>query len=73
MSEVNSDYDYNYKTELQIWKGKKEIERYNISMSETPLYFTAVGINMSNAKILLLDLTPVGAKMPDPKALPLPT
>ena len=42
-------------------------------MSEPHLYFTPVGINMSNAKISPLDLTPVGAKMPDPKALPLPT
>ena len=32
VSEAKSDYDYNYKTEFQIWKENKEFERQNISM-----------------------------------------
>ena len=33
VSEANSDYNYNYKTELQIWKENKEFERKTILMS----------------------------------------
>ena len=27
MSATKDDYDYNYKTEIQIWKGNQEFER----------------------------------------------
>ena len=33
ISAENSDHDYNYKTEFQIWKENKEFERQKISTS----------------------------------------
>ena len=33
LSKSKSDYDYNYKTNFQIWKENKEFERKNISRS----------------------------------------
>ena len=68
-----SDYDYNYKNEFQILKEDKEFEHQNILMSRPPLELTLVGMNTSNEKILSLDSTHVGAKIPDPKILTLPT
>ena len=38
-------YDYNCKTEFQIWKENKEFERQNISVSRPTLESTAVGTN----------------------------
>ena len=48
LSEAKYDYDYNYKTESQIWKENKEFERQNILMSRPPLESIPVGTNMSN-------------------------
>ena len=42
-------------------------------MSWLPSDLTHIDTNTSNAKIPPLDLTPVGAKIPDPKTLTLPT
>ena len=73
VNEAKSDYDYNYKTEFQIWRENKEFERQKNSMSQPPLEWTPVGTNKSYSKIKLLESTTVGAKMPDPKPLTLPT
>ena len=69
MSEANPYHDYNYRTEFQIWKENKEFERRNILMSQPPLDSTPFGNNTTEAKITHLDLTPVGAKIPDLKPL----
>ena len=45
VSEEKFDYDYNYKTEFQIWKENKEFERQKISMSQPPLELTPIGTN----------------------------
>ena len=50
MSEIQSDYAYNYKTEFKIWKENKEFEHQNILMSRPPLYLTPIGMNTKNAK-----------------------
>ena len=50
-----------------MWKENKEFERQHISMSQPHLDSTPIGTNTSNEKIPPLDLTLVGAKMPDPK------
>ena len=73
MIEAKSDYNYNYKTDFQIWRENKEFKRQNISMSLPPLDLTPVGTKMPDTKSSPLDLTPVGAKMVDPKTLTLPT
>ena len=73
MSEVKSDYDYNYKNELQVWKENKEFECQNILMSRPPLYLTHVGTNTTNAKHHICTRLLLGAKMPDLKKLTLPT
>ena len=73
VSETKSDYDYNYKTEFQIWKEYKEIEHQNMLMSWPPLESISIGMNVSNADISHLDSTPVGMKTPDSKTLTLPT
>ena len=73
VSEVKSDYDYNYKNQFQIWKENKEFERQNFLVGWPPLDSTPIGMNTSNAKISHLDSTPVGAKTAYPKPLTLPT
>ena len=45
VSEAKSDYDYNYKTEFQIWKENKEFERKKKLMSRPPLDSTHIGTN----------------------------
>ena len=63
ISAENSDHDYNYKTEFQIWKEDKEFERQNFPMSQPPLDSTPFGTNMTNAKKSHLELTPIGTKI----------
>ena len=69
MSAENSDYDYKYKTEFQIWRENQEFERQNISMSQPPLESIPIDMNMTNTEMSHLDSTPVGTKTPDPKPL----
>ena len=64
---MKSDYDYNYKTEFQVWKYNKELECQNILMSRPPLELTPIGTNTPNTKISHLESTPFGTKLPDPK------
>ena len=64
---MSAYHDYNYKTELKIWKENKEFERQNISKAQPPLDSTPIGTNTSNAKISHLELTTVDTKTPDPK------
>ena len=42
-------------------------------MSQPPLYLTPIYTNTKNVHISHLDLTPIGAKLPDPKPRTLPT
>ena len=43
VNEAKSEYDYNYKTEFQLWKENKEFFCQNILMSQPPLDSTHVG------------------------------
>ena len=65
VNEANSEYDYNYETEFQIWKENNEFQRQNILMSHPPFD--------SKGKLSPLDSTPVGAEMTNPEKLTLPT
>ena len=73
VSGAKSDYDYNYKTDFQIWKENKEFERQNILMTRPPLESTPIGAITSNLKLSHLDSTPVGTKMSDLKPPTRPT
>ena len=50
LSEVKSDYDYNYKTDFQNLKTNQEFVRQNILMSRPPLDSTPIGKKTSDAK-----------------------
>ena len=66
MSAENSDYDYNYKTDFEIWRENKEFERQNISRSQPPLDSDPIDMNTTNEKMSHLDLTPVDKKLHTP-------
>ena len=59
--------EYNYKTDLGIWKENKEFECRNNARSPPPLGWTPVSTIIPDAKIPPLDSTPIGAKTSDPK------
>ena len=60
VSEERFEYDYNYKTEFQIWKENKVFERQFFSMSKPPLDSNTVGTKTSNAKTSSLAMVPGG-------------
>ena len=69
MSKSKSDHDYNYYTDFSIWRENREFEHQNISMSQTPLELTPIGMNTKNTKLSHLDSTPIGTKTSEPKLL----
>ena len=72
MSVANSDHDYSYRNDFEIWRENQEFERQNISMSQPPLDTTPIGTNTTNIIMSHLELTPIGTKMPDHKPLTRP-
>ena len=69
MSKAKSDHDYNYKTEFQIWKENKKIERQMFLMSPPPLDLTPIDTNRTNENISHFDSTPIGKKTTEPRTL----
>ena len=55
MSTKNSDHDYNYKTDFEIWRGNQEFERQKISMIWPPLDSTPIGPNTKTQKRQILN------------------
>ena len=62
MSAANSDHDYRYKTDFDIWRGNQEFDRQNISMSLPPFDLTPIGTNTKFLTTSNLDSTPIGGK-----------
>ena len=72
MSAANSDHDYSYKTDFEIWRENQEFKRQNKSLSRPPLDSTTIGTNTTNVTMSHLESTPIETKMPDPKPLTQP-
>ena len=73
MSVANSDHDYSYRTDFEIWRKNQQFDCQNILMSQPPSDSTPIGTNTTNVKTSHLDLTPIGIKTPNPKTLTRPT
>ena len=59
--------DYNYKTDLEIWREDKQFERQNIARSRPPLHSTPVGKKTPDAKTPTMDSNTIVAKTSDSK------
>ena len=69
MSAAKLEHDYRYKNDFEMLRESQEFKCQYISMSQTPLDSTNIGMNTTNATPSHLDLTPIGTKTPYPKPI----